>query len=221
MTTPARCCCACGNFRTGMPRPRALVLRTSARIARSKNSSKTFTATYIWKTMCCFPARSKWKRGPRRPRMPDNVRREARLQRAVTAYIVTGLFFMLLPGTFLGVWNLVTVSNRRALESLSPAWVQAHGHAQVFGWIGTFVLGIGAYSLSKMGRLPAAAVRRSWLCYWLWTGGVSLRWVANITAWQWRVLLPVSALLEMAGFLVFFATVSGHKPAADSGAKPM
>jgi len=153
--------------------------------------------------------------------MPDNVRREARLQRAVTAYIVTGLFFMLLPGTFLGVWNLVTVSNRRALESLSPAWVQAHGHAQVFGWIGTFVLGIGAYSLSKMGRLPAAAVWRSWLCYWLWTGGVSLRWVANITAWQWRVLLPVSALLEMAGFLVFFATVSGHKPAADSGAKPM
>ncbi len=115
----------------------------------------------------------------------------------------------------------MTVSNRRALESLLPAWVQAHGHAQVFGWIGTFVLGIGAYSLSKMGRLPAAAVWRSWLCYWLWTGGVSLRWLANITAWHWRVLLPVSALLEMGGFLVFFATVSGHEPAADSRARPM
>jgi uncharacterized protein involved in response to NO len=70
----------------------------------------------------------------------------------VTAYIVTGLFFLLLPGTFLGVWNLISISNRQALDRLSPAWLQAHGHAQIFGWIGTFILGIGFYSLSKMGK---------------------------------------------------------------------
>ena len=34
---------------------------------------------------------------------------EAALQRAVTAWIVTGLFFLLLPGTFLGAWNLITI----------------------------------------------------------------------------------------------------------------
>src|SRR5215469_13896514 len=73
--------------------------------------------------------------------------RELRLQKALLAYVVSGLFFMLLPGTFLGVWNLISISSRQALESLSPSWLQAHGHAQVFGWIGTFVLGIGFYSL--------------------------------------------------------------------------
>jgi len=148
--------------------------------------------------------------------MPAGVEHERRLQHAVMAWIVTGLIFMLLPGTFLGVWNLVSISSRRQLEGLSAAWVQAHGHAQIYGWIGTFILGIGFYSLSKMGNLPRFAVRRAWLSWALWTPGVVLRWTANITGFAWRMALPLSALLELAGFLVFFATVSGHK--AESGA---
>ena len=132
----------------------------------------------------------------------SNPAREAQLQRAVTAYIVTGITFMLLPGTFLGVWNLISISSRHQLESLSPAWLQAHGHAQIYGWIGTFILGIGFYSLSKMGSLPRFALRRAWLCYALWTTGVLLRWGANVTGWQWRIALLVSAALELAGFLI-------------------
>ena len=65
------------------------------------------------------------------------VEREMKMQRMLIAYILTGLIFLLLPGTFLGVWNLISISNRRALDSLSPAFLQAHGHAQIFGWIGT------------------------------------------------------------------------------------
>ena len=33
---------------------------------------------------------------------------------------------------------------------VSPAWLQAHGHAQVFGWIGSFIFGIGFYSIPKL-----------------------------------------------------------------------
>jgi hypothetical protein len=142
------------------------------------------------------------------------------LRQAVACFITTGLFFMLLPGTFLGVWNLISISNRHALENLSPAWLQAHGHAQIFGWIGTFILGIGFYSLSKMGKLPPHAVRRAWLCYGLWTAGVTLRWTANVTAWEWRITLPASALLELAGFLVLFRTVSGHKNPVEAPPQP-
>jgi hypothetical protein len=122
---------------------------------------------------------------------------------------------MLLPGTFLGVWNLVSISNRHGLESLSPAWIQAHGHAQIFGWIGTFIIGIGFYSLSKMGRLAAFAISRAWIAFALWTSGASLRWAAGVLEWHWRILLPVSALLELSGFLVFFLTVRGHRSDAD------
>jgi hypothetical protein len=57
------------------------------------------------------------------------VKREMKMQRMLIAYILTGLIFLLLPGTFLGVWNLISISNRHALDSLSPAFLQAHGHA--------------------------------------------------------------------------------------------
>jgi uncharacterized protein involved in response to NO len=136
---------------------------------------------------------------------------EIALQRMVTVYVVTGLLFLVLPGTFLGVWNLVSISGRHSVEGLSQAWLQAHGHAQIFGWIGTFVIGIGYYSLSKMGGLMPVAVSRGWTSWALWTGGVSLRWAANITEFHWRFLLPISAALQLVAFLIFFATVSRHK----------
>ncbi len=146
------------------------------------------------------------------------VKREMKMQRMLTAYILTGLIFLLLPGTFLGVWNLISISNRRALDSLSPDFLQAHGHAQIFGWIGTFILGIGLYLLTKMGNLPIFAIWRGWYCYGLWTAGITLRWFEGIVGWQWRVLLPLSALLELAAFFMFFRTVSRHRAAASAAA---
>lgn len=136
---------------------------------------------------------------------------EIALQRMVTIYVVTGLLFLVLPGTFLGVWNLVSISGRHSLAGLSQAWLQAHGHAQIFGWIGTFVIGIGYYSLSKMGGLMPVAVSRARASWALWTGGVTLRWAANVTEFHWRVLLPVSAALQLTAFVIFFVTVSHHK----------
>jgi hypothetical protein len=142
----------------------------------------------------------------------EMIARESHLQRLVMVYIVTGLLFLVLPGTFLGVWNLLSISAQHTVASLSPAWIQAHGHAQIYGWLGTFILGIGFYSLSKMGNLPPFAVSRGWICYTLWTAGVMLRWLTGITERDWRVALPVSALLELAGFTLFFMTVSRHRP---------
>src|SRR5579859_5595696 len=75
--------------------------------------------------------------------------REESAQRLMMAYAITGLFFMLLPGTFLGVWNLISISGGRG-SAISTSWIQAHGHAQIFGWVGTFILGIGFYSIPKL-----------------------------------------------------------------------
>jgi hypothetical protein len=138
--------------------------------------------------------------------------RETGLSRLLMVYITTGLLFMLLPGTFLGVWNLFAISSRRAPGSISAAWVQAHGHAQIFGWIGTFILGVGFYSIPKLRRLNRFALPAAWTSWALWTSGVTIRWLAGVYQWHWRVLLPLSAALELAAFLIFFRCVSGHRP---------
>ncbi len=138
--------------------------------------------------------------------------RETGLSRLLMVYITTGLVFMLFPGTFLGVWNLLAISSRRAPGSVSAAWVQAHGHAQIFGWIGTFILGIGFYSIPKLRRLSCFALPAAWVSWALWTSGVVLRWLTGVYQWQWRIWLPFSAVLELIAFLIFFRSVSGHRP---------
>ena len=146
------------------------------------------------------------------PRDPEAIRNhELSLQGALTAWIVTGLLFMLLPGTFLGAWNLITISGVHSAAEIDPAWLQAHGHAQIFGWIGSFILGIGFYSLSKMDGLAPVAAHRSWVSWAFWTAGVLLRWAANLWQWHWRWMLPASAVLELIGFAIFFMTVSRHR----------
>ena len=138
--------------------------------------------------------------------------RERSLSRLLMAYISSGLVFMLLPGTFLGVWNLLQISGRESVGSVSPAWLQAHGHAQVFGWIGSFIFGIGFYSIPKLRGATKPAFGAVWACWIMWTMGVAIRWTANVYGWQWRLLLPVSAFLELAAFVIFFRAVSQHRP---------
>lgn len=142
--------------------------------------------------------------------------RELALSRLLMAYITTGLLFMLFPGTLLGVWNLLQISGRESAGLISPAWLQAHGHAQVFGWIGSFLLGIGFYSIPKLRGEATQAVRAAWVCWALWTAGVAVGWSSTVYLWHWRVLLPLASILELAAFLIFFRVISQHRP-QDSG----
>ncbi|HEX3104739.1 MAG TPA: NnrS family protein [Terriglobales bacterium] len=146
--------------------------------------------------------------------MDRAIAREQSLSRLLMTYIVTGVIFMLLPGTFLGVWNLIKISSREAAESISPAWIQAHGHAQLFGWVGTFILGIGFYSIPKLRKLKPFALWQAWMCWGLWTIGVVIRWLSNIYPWHWRILVPLSAAMELVAFLLFFRAVASHRSSA-------
>ncbi len=145
--------------------------------------------------------------------------RESALSHLLMAFVGSGVVFMLFPGTFLGVWNLIQISGRESARSISPAWIQAHGHAQVFGWVGSFILGIGFYSIPKLLGEEKGTFAAAWLCWAMWTAGVALRWSANVYLWEWRTLVPVSSVLELAAFSIFFRAVSQHRPRNGSQGK--
>lgn len=136
---------------------------------------------------------------------------ERQSQRLITAFVITGLVFMLLPGTFLGVWNLLSISEARRPSSLPQAWLQAHGQAQVFGWIGSFILGIGFYSLTKMKSTKSFPAAAGWTAWAVWTTGVLARWLGGVTVEAWRILLPLSAALQFFAFALFYRSVRGHR----------
>jgi hypothetical protein len=134
------------------------------------------------------------------------------------AWILSGLFFMALPGTLLGFSNLMAISTHHGLGSLPAAWIEGHGHAQMFGWIGSFILGIGFYSQPARDR---SAIRIQLTCFVLWTSGVAMRWVANIYAWHWRSLFPISAGFELIAVILFVAAASRHKLPEPMDGKPV
>jgi hypothetical protein len=171
--------------------------------------------------MSAEPAeKPKWLDAKTQSLMDRAIAREKALSATLMTYILTGLLFMLLPGTFLGVWNLLSISKLQAAEAISPGWIQAHGHAQIFGWVGTFILGIGFYSIPKLRKMKPFSLWRAWVCWGIWTMGVLLRWSTTVWPWHWRTLLPAASLLELAAFLLFFVTIGPAHSASDGPSKP-
>lgn len=124
---------------------------------------------------------------------------ERRAARLLAAFIAVGLFFLALPGTFMGVGNLLLIAADRLPGAPKPAWIQAHGQAQVFGWVGSFILGISFYILPKFRGLPLRTLGLAWATWALWTAGVALRWLAGIATLPPRWMV-VSAVLELVAF---------------------
>lgn len=119
----------------------------------------------------------------------------------------------------------------RAWGVLLGTWysavVQAHGHAQLFGWVGLFVLGVGLNVLPKMRGTTLKRVERLPYAWGLLVMGIVLRSVVQpiIGFWGtgevWRALLLLSAILEMAGISVvvsmLLATERAERQAATAG----
>ncbi len=142
--------------------------------------------------------------------------RERKKSLMLRAWIIAGLFFMALPGTLLGFSNLVAISEHHGLGFLPAAWMEGHGHAQMFGWIGSFILGIGFYSQPARGK---SVLRIPMACFVLWTSGVALRWSANIYGCHWRTLFVVSATAELLALLLFLSAARHHKLTDSEGAQ--
>jgi hypothetical protein len=149
---------------------------------------------------------------------PEFLLREKRLIQLLMSYLAVGLFFMLVPGTLVGVWNLLGISQSQSTSAASAAWIEGHGHAQLFGWITTFILGIGYYSLPNLRKLFDARFTGGWAILALWSSGVAIRWSVSIWPFVWQVLLPLSAVLELTAVVTFIAvSVRGHRSQQYSG----
>lgn len=141
------------------------------------------------------------------------AQRERGLSTLLSAWIASGITFLLLPGTFLGVWNLMQISREHSPMSIAPAWLQAHGQAQIFGWVGSFILGIGLHAIPRLRRGQPFPLSRGWTCWALWNVSVFAHWWAGVNGWHWQVLLPLSAAGELATFVLFTTAVSRHREA--------
>lgn len=117
-----------------------------------------------------------------------------------------------------------------ALGVIPGAWyaptVQAHGHTQLFGWLGLFILGMALYFLPRLRGEKLRRVERAPWAYALLAFGIPLRTLSQPALGFWttsdnvrsllRVLFALSGVLELAGIVLIasmlIATVRGAKP---------
>lgn len=144
--------------------------------------------------------RSAWEReraGVRTGADPVPERQAARL---LAAFLAVGLFFLVLPGTLIGVGNLLLIAMERLPTAPRPAWIQAHGQAQILGWVASFMLGIALFLLPKLRVAASRHIRLGWLAWALWTAAALIRWRAGTSAADPRPWLIAAALLFLAAF---------------------
>jgi uncharacterized protein involved in response to NO len=122
---------------------------------------------------------------------------ERRLARLLAAFLATGVVFLVAPGTLLGVWNLIGISSRHSAESISPVWIQGHGHAQLFGWVATFIIGISLYTVPKFRGAALRSLGVGWAMWSLWTAAVAARWTSALFEWHWHILWPLASAAEL------------------------
>ena len=141
------------------------------------------------------------------PPLSEEMRRQEPFSR-VAPMLKTAL----LMGAGGGFLLAAVLTLSRAFSVPLGAWweavAQAHGHLQVYGWAGLFVLGVALHFLPRLRGTPLAGARLvPWLLGSMIVGlvlrAVSQPLLAVSLASVWRIGLVSSGVLEM----VAFATV--------------
>ena len=136
---------------------------------------------------------------------PRTLQRENLYRR----FLKTALLFTLTGGTALGAWALVMMALRGHLGGIDRGIIQVHGHWQLVGWVGLFVVGIAYHILPRLTGVPLPSHRAAAWSYALLTLGTVLRFAQSIDPGPARsVLLLAGAGLETGGAALFAWTVA-------------
>lgn len=131
-----------------------------------------------------------------------------RFQKIHEPFITAALVIALTAGFGYGAFLVAALAFGAPLGAWYVALVQAHGHAQLFGWVGMFVLGMGLFFLPRLRGTNLKGIARLPFAFGLLVAGIALRSViqplAGIvgTSELLRALFLLSAILEMGGMVV-------------------
>ena len=120
-------------------------------------------------------------------------------------FVKTALVIVVTVGCTLGAINLAAMALAGVTGSYWEAVTQAHGHAQIFGWVGLFVMGVAYHVLPRLKSTTLQGRGLAVASYWLMLAGVVLRMVAQpfATAPSFAGIVVLSALAELAGAFIF------------------
>jgi uncharacterized protein involved in response to NO len=147
--------------------------------------------------------KGEWKKEDRRPTTDDGLESEQLYKQ----FIFGALAVAVTAGFGLGVINLTRIAFAQSYYSISGVLKQVHGHAQIFGWIGLFIMGVAMHAVPRMKMQPLRPVRAAKACLWLMVAGLVMRTFGQ--PFGVRALLVGSGLSELAAVGLFVWLLAG------------
>jgi hypothetical protein len=120
-------------------------------------------------------------------------------------FFLAGITVVLTVGAAWGGWLLWQIGFSGRFTGVSLYQVNAHGHAQVFGWVGLFVMGFGYQMFPALWQRRLRAPRLVALVFAAMIAGLTIRTVAMASAgasWATRATI-VGGILEIAAIAAF------------------
>ena len=136
------------------------------------------------------------------------IARERQKSLMLRAWIVSGLFFMALPGNVVGIFKPdgdQCASRARHIAGRMDGRTRPRADVRLDRQFHSWHRLLFTTRAWTLGHSSASFLLP------LWTSGVAMRWFANIYGWHWRTLLPVSAGFELVAVILFLYAASHHK----------
>jgi uncharacterized protein involved in response to NO len=151
-------------------------------------------------------ARGEWKDdSPAAAEPPPSPEELDQGENLYKRFVFAALFITLTLGTLWGVINMTRIAWEKDYAAISGAVKQAHGHEQIFGFVGLFIMGVAFHAVPRFKMTPLRPLKVAKACFALMLAGVLLRAVSQPLAANrfWSVVLVGSALLELAAIGLF------------------
>ncbi|HJT35583.1 MAG TPA: DUF1858 domain-containing protein [Pirellulales bacterium] len=117
-----------------------------------------------------------------------------------------GIAVVLTLGAAWGAYLLARIALAGSFTAAGVQAVNAHGHAQIFGWVGLFVMGFAYQAFPRFKHTSLAHPRWAFATLWLLLAGLVGRSVGQVLAadhaWIWWLTVAASAC-EVAAVAIF------------------
>ena len=126
-------------------------------------------------------------------------------------FVFGALFVALTAGFGLGVVNLTRISLAQSYYEISGVLKQIHGHAQIFGWVGLFIMGVAFHAVPRIRMQPLRPAGAAKWCFVLMLVGVLVRVIAQPLARHpvGAMALLISGAMELAAIGLFVWLLGG------------
>ncbi|MBI4547919.1 MAG: hypothetical protein HY707_08065 [Ignavibacteriae bacterium] len=134
-----------------------------------------------------------------------------------TAFIYTSLTIAIGAGFLLGAHLALPMGFNWNLPEHLPVWIQVHGHLQLVGWVGLFIVGVSLYFIPRFLKTPLPYPHLPLWILCLITTGLIVRSISefviaysqpSIYSGIASITLPISALAEWTGIMLYLFLIA-------------